>query len=228
MEFEPKAGPAPRESSMNVTDWEKKDYYQRLGIPRNASKEEINKAFRNVSLQYHPDKEVGNEEMRQRYDKIQALLSEAKTALTNPAERAKYDRKTGARVVQANSTSDFYSHMAKEDIFADDEPAEHEHEIPLTEKEQIDQFVSYMMGVLDELTPDEMASEKRYLVSEEGADIEELTKALEEKLLPYFSSYIRKNLGQPGEDARIERMRKNLIALGMSVQLVNKTIYEYI
>ncbi len=228
MEFQSKAGPDPRESSVNVSDWEKKDYYQRLGVPRNASKEEISKAFRNISLQYHPDKESGNEEMRQKYDKIQALLSEAKTALTNPAERAKYDRKTGARVVQTTSSSDFYSHMAKEDIFADDEFEAQENGNPTTEKEQIDQFVSFMISTLADGTPDETASAKRNLVLEEGVDIEDLSKALEEKLLPYFSTYIGNNLGQPGEDARIERMRKNLIALGMSAQLVNKTMNEAI
>ena len=222
MEFQPKAGPDPRESSVNVSDWETKDYYQRLGVPRNASKEEINKAFRKVSLQYHPDKEVGNEEMRAKYDKIQALLSEAKTALTDPAKRAKYDRETGVRATPANAEADFYSHMAK-DIF-EDEPEENEYKAPVTEKQQIEQFVSVVMSMLGDRNPEELAAEKRDLVLEEGVDVEELTKALEEKLLPYFSNYVKNNRGDSREDAIIERMRKNLVALGINSQLVNKTL----
>ena len=35
---------------------EKKDYYNILGVDRNASQDEIRKAFRKISLKYHPDR----------------------------------------------------------------------------------------------------------------------------------------------------------------------------
>lgn len=62
-----------------------KDYYQILGIPRNASKEEIKKAYRRLALKYHPDKSGGNEE---RFKEI----NEAYHVLMDEQKRAEYDR----------------------------------------------------------------------------------------------------------------------------------------
>jgi molecular chaperone DnaJ len=61
-----------------------KDYYQVLGIPRNATKEEIKKAYRKLAHQYHPDK--GGDEMRFKE------INEAYQVLSNDQKRSQYDQ----------------------------------------------------------------------------------------------------------------------------------------
>eukprot|EP00351_Strombidinopsis_sp_SopsisLIS2011_P004010 CAMPEP_0116881024 /NCGR_PEP_ID=MMETSP0463-20121206/13078_1 /TAXON_ID=181622 /ORGANISM="Strombidinopsis sp, Strain SopsisLIS2011" /LENGTH=55 /DNA_ID=CAMNT_0004532439 /DNA_START=66 /DNA_END=233 /DNA_ORIENTATION=- len=43
------------------------DFYQLLEMPRNASKADIKRSFRKLSLKYHPDKNPGDEEASERY-----------------------------------------------------------------------------------------------------------------------------------------------------------------
>src|SRR3989338_2664327 len=62
----------------------KKDYYETLGILRNASKDDIKKAFRKLAHKYHPDKQGGNEG---RFKEI----SEAYYILSDEKKRAEYD-----------------------------------------------------------------------------------------------------------------------------------------
>jgi molecular chaperone DnaJ len=65
----------------------KRDYYEVLGLPRNASREEIKKAFRRLAMQCHPDrnKQAGAEE---RFKEI----NEAYEVLCDPERRLSYDR----------------------------------------------------------------------------------------------------------------------------------------
>lgn len=65
-----------------------KDYYAILGVSRNASQEEIKKAYRRLARQYHPDANPGNKEAEEKFKEIQ----EAYEVLSNPETRAKYDQ----------------------------------------------------------------------------------------------------------------------------------------
>lgn len=65
-----------------------KDYYAILGVPRNATQEEIKRAYRRLAMQYHPDRNPGNKEAEERFKEI----SEAYEVLSDPQKRAIYDR----------------------------------------------------------------------------------------------------------------------------------------
>lgn len=64
-----------------------KDYYRILGVKRNASQEEIKKAYRILAKKYHPDSSGNKDEMK----KIFQEITEAYKVLSNPEERKKYN-----------------------------------------------------------------------------------------------------------------------------------------
>ncbi|MGQ9731136.1 MAG: DnaJ domain-containing protein, partial [Candidatus Zipacnadales bacterium] len=57
-----------------------KDFYEILGVPRNASVKEINKAFKRLARKYHPDVNPGDKEAERRFKEI----TEAHNVLTDP------------------------------------------------------------------------------------------------------------------------------------------------
>ena len=65
----------------------KRDYYEVLGVPKNASKPDLKKAFRRLAQQYHPD--VNNDEDAE--DKFKEV-AEAYEVLSDDEKRAAYDR----------------------------------------------------------------------------------------------------------------------------------------
>jgi molecular chaperone DnaJ len=69
-------------------EWFEKDYYQVLGVPKNASAAEIKKAYRKLAQQHHPDANAGNKEAEERFKEI----SSAYDVLGDEDKRKGYDR----------------------------------------------------------------------------------------------------------------------------------------
>lgn len=65
-----------------------KDYYKILGVDSNADQEEIKKAFRQLALKYHPDRNNGDKRSEEKFKEI----NEAYTCLSDPEKRSNYDR----------------------------------------------------------------------------------------------------------------------------------------
>jgi curved DNA-binding protein len=66
---------------------EYKDYYKTLGVDKNATQEEIKKAYRKLAVKYHPDKNPGNKEAENQFK----MINEAYEVLGDPEKRKKYD-----------------------------------------------------------------------------------------------------------------------------------------
>lgn len=72
---------------MSTKDWLEKDYYKILGVSKNASSEEIKKAFRKIARDNHPDQHPGDTKAETRFKEA----SEANAVLSDPARRKEYD-----------------------------------------------------------------------------------------------------------------------------------------
>lgn len=77
----------------------KRDYYEVLGLSKNADAKEIKRAYRSLAAKYHPDKNGGDKKLEEKFKEVQ----EAYDVLKAPDQREKYDRFGHAGVNQGGT-----------------------------------------------------------------------------------------------------------------------------
>ena len=95
----------------------KRDYYDVLGVPRDANKDEIKKAYRKLAVKYHPDKNPDNSEAEEHFKEA----TDAYEVLSNDQKRQAYDQFGFAGVEGMAGGAHDYSSVFRdfEDIFGD-------------------------------------------------------------------------------------------------------------
>ncbi|MDX9908295.1 MAG: molecular chaperone DnaJ [Mariniphaga sp.] len=92
----------------------KRDYYEVLGVSKDASAEEIKKAYRQKAMQYHPDKNPGNKEAEDKFKEA----AEAYEVLRDPEKKQRYDQFGHAGMGGAAGGGGFGGFTDIEDIFS--------------------------------------------------------------------------------------------------------------
>ena len=93
----------------------KRDYYDILGISKNATAEEIKKAYRQKALKFHPDKNPGDTDAEEKFKEA----AEAYEVLSNSDKKARYDRYGHAGLGNGGQGyGGFGGGMSMEDIFS--------------------------------------------------------------------------------------------------------------
>ena len=71
-----------------MADQNKRDYYEVLGVEKNASDAEIKKAYRKLAMKYHPDQNPGDKTAEEKFKEI----NEAYEVLSDADKKARYDQ----------------------------------------------------------------------------------------------------------------------------------------
>ncbi|MHC4924979.1 MAG: molecular chaperone DnaJ [Planctomycetota bacterium] len=97
-----------------------RDYYEVLGVPRDAAPDVIKKAYRKAALKHHPDRNQGNEEAAEKFKEV----AEAYQVLSDEEKRSVYDRyghdgvRAAAQGGMGGGPGGFGGFASAEDVFA--------------------------------------------------------------------------------------------------------------
>ncbi|MDR0320390.1 MAG: molecular chaperone DnaJ [Treponema sp.] len=93
----------------------KRDYYEVLGVQKNASKDDIKKAYRKLAIQYHPDKNPGDKQAEEKFKEA----TEAYEILADDQKKSAYDQFGFSGVEGMGTGHDWSNFRGFEDIFGE-------------------------------------------------------------------------------------------------------------
>ena len=93
---------------------DKRDYYEVLGVDKNADQDTIKKAYRQLAKKYHPDANPGDAEAEAKFKEA----SEAYGILSDAEKKAQYDRYGHAAFENGGGGGNYYQNMNMDDIFS--------------------------------------------------------------------------------------------------------------
>jgi len=97
-----------------------KDYYKILGVERNATLDQIKKAYRTLAMKYHPDKNQGDKSSEEKFKEI----AEAYTVLSDPQKRKEYDNLSSSQSYANQNANTGYTYDWEKDYRGQDLYAE--------------------------------------------------------------------------------------------------------
>ncbi len=92
-----------------------KDYYKILGVSKDATQEEIKRAYRRLAMKYHPDRNKGSKEAEEKFKEI----NEAYAVLSDPEKRRLYDMYGSTEFERRYTTEDIFRGFDFESVFKD-------------------------------------------------------------------------------------------------------------
>ncbi len=150
------------------------EYYELLGIEREASAEEINKAFYKVSKEFHPDRHfsIASDDLKVKLTKIFNYIDKAYTVLSDPGKKAEYDRTLSPDAMELPKE------IADDFIISEEDPAKLAKEKAAQEKAEMERLAR------EKAVKEEAAAakaEKERLAREKAVKEEAAAKAAKEK-----------------------------------------------
>ena len=180
-----------------LTEITKLDFYARLDVSRNATNEEIDKAFRRKAKEFHPDNKPT--ELRDVYDRISRLYSEAHATLVNEKEKQRYNKKLGYLKPQTDAQ--------------DQTDGKVNQESPAQRKERLLSHIKKAME-MEERLPDFIHTIQVVLTGEKVITIDDIKK------IPDIKNWVIKNIKieierKSGKILDIRRIIDKLLSIGI-------------
>ncbi len=234
-QFEPgvKSGGGENIILENIQSWENKNFYDRLGVSTNATEEEIKKAFKKLSVKYHPDKVHNNEPLRVNYSEVQKRVSEAYNTLTNPKDKAKYDARTsyysgGQQTYQRSRPEYSYTQQSAQHS---KQYGQGEAKREFTEEEKISDFIAKTENDLKTFSISYSCGEIKKRIdtlSRNNVSKEKLIKAVEKMVVQNFIEQTKKNLDTYSIEHVVSEIEQAGNAIEKAIEIKKKDLFKNI